>query len=228
MKPLALITGASRGVGRALALELNARGHRLALLGRPSPRQEETAALLREAGAEFTFFTAELSDRLSTDAATRAVLSQLGVPDVVIHSAGIIERAPVSEQSDAGWDALLEVNLTAPFRLTRALLPDMLKRQSGRILFVSSISAVVGTKNQSAYHASKAGVVALMRCLAEELSNTGVFTAAVLPGSIDTEMLQGSGFEPRMTPAEVAQTLAFYALDAGFGHHGAAVEMFGV
>lgn len=147
---------------------------------------------------------------------------------MVVHNAAVIERAPVQDTSLESWKEQLDVNLSAPFALTRALLPKMLAKKRGRILFVSSISAVVGTRNQSAYHASKAGLVGLMRCLAEELSDTGVMTAALLPGSVDTRMLAESRFSPRMSPREVADTLTYYALEGGLGHNGAIIEMFGV
>jgi 3-oxoacyl-[acyl-carrier protein] reductase len=103
----------------------------------------------------------------------------------------------------------------------------MRERKRGRILFVASISSTLGTKGQSAYCASKWGVLGLMKSLAEELSDTGLMTAAVLPGSVDTHMLQGSGFAPRMSAEDVARTLVFLALDAPLAHNGAVIEMFG-
>jgi len=139
-----------------------------------------------------------------------------------------VERALVHEQTDDLWDRHFEVNVTAPMRLTRALLPGMLTRNSGRILFVSSISAVFGTRSQSAYNASKAAGLAFMRCLAEELSPTQLSTMAVLPGAVDTDMLLGSGYAPQMSAEDVARTLFFYATDPSRAHNGAAVEMFGV
>ena len=118
--------------------------------------------------------------------------------------------------------------MDAPFRLTSALLPAMLAQRQGRILFVSSISAVLGSQQQAAYNASKAGLVALMRCLAEELTDTGLMTAAVLPGAIATDMLKGSGYEARMSAADVARTLCFLGIEASLAHNGGITEMFGV
>lgn len=224
---LAVITGSSRGVGRALATLLAARGIRLALLGRPSNEQTETERKLVEQGADVRFFPCDLAKPESLRAAADRLGDEVGVPSIVVHNAGMIERAPIPELSLQSWQRQLDVNLTAPFVLTQALLPSMLREGHGRILFVSSISAVVGTKGQSAYHAAKAGLLGLMRCLAEELSATGLMTAALLPGSVDTRMLAGSGFTPRMSPEEVAETLAFYALAASRAHNGAVIEMFG-
>jgi len=228
MKPRVVVTGASRGVGRASALCFAEAGFLPVLLSRPSPAQTETEYLLRQRGYEFVVVPCDLSVPTQVAAAASTVLEQAGVPDVVIHNAGIIERSRVEHTSDAQWDRQLEVNLSAPFRLTRALLPRMLAAERGRILFVSSISAKLGAIEQAAYHASKAGLVGLMRCLAEELSPTNLVTLALLPGAIDTDMLRGSPFPARMTADEVAATLLFYARAPGRGHHGSVVDMFGV
>lgn len=225
-----MISGASRGIGRALALSLakEAPSHELLLLNRRSQAQEESEGELRELGAKFTSLDCDLASRESVDAAVAAVLEAGGAPDVVVHNAGLIERSLITEMSDESWDRQLEVNLTAPLRLTRGLLPGMLARGSGRVLFVSSISAVLGSKTQAAYHASKAGLLGAMRCLAEEVSDTGVMTMALLPGSVDTRMLEGSGFPARMSPEDLARTLRFYAFEAPLAHNGASVEMFGI
>lgn len=224
----ALITGASRGIGRALALELSDRGVELVLLGRSSADQTRTEELLAEKGAKFSAHYADFKDRAALDAALVEALYSGPAPDAIVHIAGMIERAEVRQMSDRLWDDQIEINLTAPLRVTRAFLPSMLEAKKGRIVFVSSISAVLGTKSQAAYHAAKAGLLGAMKCLAEELSDTGVSTMALLPGAVKTQMLEGSGFPPRMTPEEVARTLAFYALDPSTAHNGARVEMFGV
>ena len=222
-----LITGTSRGVGRALALSSAEKGHHVICVGRPSESQSETEALLAKKGASFESHACELASAKSIAEVCANIINN-GAPDAIIHNAGMIERSPITEMSDDTWLRQLDINLNAPFRLTRALLPSMLQSGTGRVLFVSSISAVLGTKNQAAYHASKAGVVQLMRCLAEEITDTGAMTMALLPGSIDTSMLQGSGFPPRMTPEDVAKTLLWYAEQAPLAHNGAVVEMYGV
>lgn len=228
MRPAAVITGTSRGVGRATAFRLAQAGFQPLLVARPSAAQLETERLLTAAGQPFLTIACDLAQPEQVSAAGRAILDCVGAPEVVIHNAGIIERAPVQSLSDASWDEQLEVNLSAPFRLTRALLPAMLEAERGRILFVSSISAKLGAPGQAAYHASKAGMVGLMRCLAEELRETRLVTMALLPGAIDTDMLKGSPFPARMTAEEVAETLAFYARAPGRGHHGSVVDMLGV
>lgn len=224
----ALITGTSRGIGRALALELADRGVQLLLLGRSSADQTETEKLLRDKGADFSAYYCDFKDRRALDAALVEALHSGPAPIAIVHNAAMIERAEVRQMSDRLWDDQIEINLTAPLRITRAFLPKMLEARQGRVVFVSSISAVVGTKRQAAYHAAKAGLVGAMKCLAEELSDSGVSTMALLPGSVQTKMLEGSGFAARMTPEEVARTLAYYALDPSTAHNGARVEMFGV
>lgn len=224
---VAVVTGTSRGVGRAVALALAQAGVHLALVGRRSDAQSETEELLRSHSAVWRHFPCDLAVRAQVEDAARAVLDVYGAPDVLIHNAAIIERATVTELDDESWQRQIDVNLSAPFRLTRVLLPSMLQRRRGRILHVASISAVCGTRAQSAYNASKWGLVGFMKCLAEELTDTGLMTCALLPGSVDTDMLAGSGFPPRMTARDVARTLLFYATEAPLAHNGAVVEMFG-
>ena len=226
---LAVVTGASRGIGRATVLALARRGLSVAVLGRPSAEQDATVALAGEAGAPVArAFACDLAERAAIERAAQGVLAELGVPGVLVHNAGVAPRVELVEMSPAVWDETLAVNLSAPFLLTRALLPSMRRAGSGRVIFVGSISSTLGTARQSAYAATKWGVVGLMKSLAEELTGSGVVTLAVLPRSTDTRMLEGSGFPARMTAEDVAKTLAHYALDAPAAHAGSVVEMFGV
>jgi len=139
-----------------------------------------------------------------------------------------VERTRIVDTTCAAFERQLAVNLTAPFLLTKEWLPAMLERRSGRLVFVGSISSTIGAAGAAAYCASKWGLVGFVKSLAEELSGSGLMAVTVLPGSVDTQMLEGSGFAPRMTAAEVANTLTHYALDAPLAHNGGVVEMFGV
>lgn len=223
-----VLTGPSRGVGRATSLALVAKGCRLVLLGRASDAMEAVAGAARAARGDVNIIDVDLADPLGVERAAAHVLERAGAPDVLINNAGIIERSAVVETTLDSWNRQLSVNLTAPFVLTRALLPAMLDRRRGRIINIGSISSTLGTADAAAYCASKWGLVGLTKSLAKELSDTGLMAVAILPGSVDTRMLQGSGFEPRMTPEDVAKTIAYFALDAPLAHNGAAVEMFGV
>lgn len=223
-----LISGASRGIGRATALACAARGAELGLLGRPSARQDETVESCRKAGAKRVLtLAADATQVEQLERASAEYLQAFGAPDAIIHSAGIAARTSVEGTTVASWQEQLQVNLSAPFLVTRALLPAMRARRAGRIVFVGSISSTLGTANLSGYCASKWGLIGLMKSLAAELTDSGLMTCAVLPGSVDTEMLVGSGFAPRMSPESVAQTLVHYAFDAPLAHNGASIEMFG-
>jgi len=224
-----LITGMSRGIGRATALACAARGAQLGLLGRPSERQRESAELCRQLGAKSVLsLAADATQFAQLERAAGKFLELFGAPDAVIHSAGIAVRSSIETTSIASWQEQLQINLSAPFVLTRALLPAMRARGTGRIVFVGSISSTLGTANLAGYCASKWGLVGLMKSLAAELTDSGLMTCAVLPGSVDTEMLVGSGFPPRMSAESVAQTLVHYAFDAPLAHNGSCIDMFGV
>ncbi len=224
----ALLTGASRGIGRATAVELARRGVKLMLLGRDSPALADTKGLLLRSAALFETFAADLEDAEGTVAMCRRIVEEFGIPDIVVNNAGIVDRQAVERLSVASWERQFAVNLRAPFLITRELLPSLRAAGHGRIIHVASISATLGAANASAYCASKWGLVGFMKSLAEELKDSGLMTLAILPGSVETEMLKGSGFAPRMTPKDVAKTIAHYALDAPLAHNGSVIEMFGV
>jgi 3-oxoacyl-[acyl-carrier protein] reductase len=144
-----------------------------------------------------------------------------------VHNAGIVHRNSIEATTDASWDEQLAVNLRAPFQLTRALLPSMKAAGAGRHVYVGSISSTLGSANSAAYCAAKWGLVGLMKSVAEDLTDSGLMAVAILPGSVDTEMLVGSGFSPRMTSEDVAKTIAYFAISAPRSHNGGVVEMFG-
>ncbi len=220
------VSGASRGIGRATAIAFARRDFRVTLIGRPSPGHEETVGLIRDITGNVGLLECDLASR----SAVQRVAEDLSedAPDVMVHNAATIERAAVTELTDASWDHHMQVNVHAPLAMTRALLPAMLERKSGRLLFVGSISATLGTANQAAYNASKWALLGFVKCVAEELSDSGLMAASVLPGSVDTQMLAGSGFAARMTPADVAATLLYLGTDAPLAHNGAAIELYGV
>jgi len=226
---VALVTGAGRGVGRAVAIALAKRGFHMALLGRPSPQHAEGAALIAAAAQHpLLQVFADFADAAALERAAAEVVAKLGAPAVVVHNAGVVVRARIEETSVAAWDEQLDVNLRAPFVLTRALLPSMRQNRTGRFVFIGSISGTLGSPGAAAYAASKWGLTGFCKSLAEELKDSGLMACAVLPGSIDTDMLKGAPFPPRMSAAEVAKTVEFLAVDAALAHNGAVVEMFGV
>lgn len=225
--PYAIVTGSSRGIGLATALELAARGLDVALVGRPSADLAAASGRVSAHGVRAHRIDCDLGDDGAIDRAAQRLLDELGAPAAVVHNAGVIQRAPVEALSTLSWDQQFAVNVRAPFLLTRALLPSMKRALTGRFVFVGSISSTLGTAGASAYCASKWALAGFVKSLAEELGGTGLMAVCVLPGSVDTRMLQGSGFTPRMSAEDVAKTLIFYALDAPLAHNGALVEMFG-
>jgi 3-oxoacyl-[acyl-carrier protein] reductase len=223
-----VITGTSRGIGRATALRVAARGRDLALIGRPSAAQDETRRLCEERGVRARAYACELAEPAAIDAAARALLAELGPPATVIHNAAVLERGPrVHEIAPEAWDRVLAVNLRAPYLLSRALLPAMLAAGRGRLVHVSSISGTLGAPHAASYGASKWGIIGLAKSLAEELRGTGLQSIAILPGSVDTDMLKQTPFPPDMSADEVAEVIVFHALDAPPEINGAAVEVYG-
>jgi 3-oxoacyl-[acyl-carrier protein] reductase len=229
LSEVALVTGAGRGVGRAVALSLAQRGMQLALIGRPSPQHGEVVALVEQlSGRRPLDVFADFADSTALERAAERVVSELGAPHVVVHNAGVVVRARIEQTSIAAWDEQLDVNLRAPFVLTRGLLPSMRAAGRGRFVFIGSISGTLGSPGAAAYAASKWGLTGFVKSLAEELSDSGLMACAVLPGSIDTDMLKGAPFPPRMSAEDVAKTVVFLALDAPIAHNGGTIEMFGV
>ena len=229
MSGVALVTGAGRGVGRAVALSFARRGLKLALVGRPSTGHAETASLVRSLSPHLPLeVAADFADAASLESAAARVVAELGAPSVVVHNAGMVVRASIEDTSVAAWDEQMGVNLRAPFVLTRALLPSMRAARRGRFVFVGSISGTLGSPGAAGYAASKWGLTGLMKSLAEELKDTGLMACALLPGSIDTDMLKGSPYPPRMSAEDVAKSIELLALDVPLSHNGATLEMFGV
>jgi 3-oxoacyl-[acyl-carrier protein] reductase len=227
-RELAVITGASRGIGRATALLLSRRGLDVALLGRPSPALDEAREACRMAGACATLCPCDLALPDEVDRACRALVEELGAPRVVVNNAGVVQRGtPIHETRVEAWDHVMAVNLRGPFVVVRALLPSMLANKRGRFIQIASISATLGSPGAASYAASKWGLVGLTKSLAEELRGTGLEAMAILPGSVDTDMLRGSGFTPEMTADDVANTVVYAALDAPSAMTGSAIEIFG-
>ncbi|MBX7116754.1 MAG: SDR family oxidoreductase [Myxococcaceae bacterium] len=219
----ALVTGASRGIGRAIALSLAQNGADLVLTSSQAQGTAAVEAQVRALGRKATGFKADLARRDEVD----ALIAHAGAIDWLINNAGTFHRAPVVSTADADWDRSLEVNLTVPFRLSRAFLPSLLKRGHGGIVNISSISGTLGTPQFSAYCASKWGLNGFTKALAEELKNTGVKVFAVLPGSTDTDMLKAAGFTPVMKPDDVANVVRYLCSDAPLAMSGSLVEVFG-
>jgi NAD(P)-dependent dehydrogenase (short-subunit alcohol dehydrogenase family) len=211
-----IVTGASRGIGKACAQELGGAGARLAICARTAPQ------------APFGVFSERCDVSRANEVARffRDVEQHVGAPDVVVLNAGILERGPVESFSEEQWDQVLDVNLKSAFLCAKAAWPA-LRKTKGRIVAVGSISGTLGTAQAAAYNASKWGLTGFIKSLAEEGREAGIFCALVLPGSTDTEMLRKTPFPPQIQPADVARVVRFLAADAPFAMTGSAVEVFG-
>ncbi len=226
-RPVALVTGASRGIGAATALFLAEAGCDLVITSTKKGGTAKTARACAAHGARVLELAYDSGAPKSADALVARALKRFGRIDVLVNNAGIVVRKPVDAMTDADFESVVRVNLVGPFHLCRRVLPGMVARKAGRVVNVSSISATVGTSEHTGYCASKWGLDGLMKALAEELRGTGVVVASVLPGSVDTDMLAGSGFTPDMEPEEVARVIRFLALEAPAAVHGGRFEVFG-
>jgi NAD(P)-dependent dehydrogenase (short-subunit alcohol dehydrogenase family) len=224
---IAVVTGGGRGIGRSISLELARRGCDVALLGRSLESLATTAESILALGRRVLAVPCDVTSSAAVERACALVLSDVGVPSTVVLNAGVVHRAPVASMTEAQWDDVIDVNLKGTFLVTRAFLPRMLDLKRGRFVALGSISSTLGTPLQSAYCAAKWATVGFVKSLAEELRGTGLQAMCVMPGSVDTDMLKGSGFAPAMQPEDVAKTVAFLALDAPDAMNASSVEVFG-
>ena len=201
----ALVTGAGGGIGRALSLRLAARGWRLALVGhRPAPLRE-TARLCRGLGAETLELAADVAAPREVEAAVAEAGRAFGALDGVANNAGAVRHEPIEELEPDAWRAMLDVNLTGPYLVTRAALPWLRRGDAPSVVMVSSTLGMVGLPRSAAYCAAKGGLNNFARALAVELAPQGVRVNVVCPGVIDTPMLDAPGEDPSDRAARVAR-----------------------
>lgn len=190
---VALVTGASRGIGRVISLRLARAGAQLVLAGRDQTGLEETALLVTTAGGISPMIChMDLLDRTSITTSVSKTLEAFGRIDVLVNNSGITGNpVALTELPEKDWDETIDTNLKGPFLLTQAVLPDMLRRRSGSIVFIGSVTGKRPFKNRSAYGASKLGLVGLMRTLAVEVASEGIRVNLISPGFVAGSRLEG-------------------------------------
>jgi len=185
----ALVTGAGRGIGQAVAVRLATEGYRVALTARSADQLEETARLC---GGKTLVLPADMLDPAAPDAVVSEVERAWGPVAVLVANAGAGDSAPVARITDEMWQRQIDLNLTAPFRCLRRVVPSMADEGWGRVVVLASIAAKRGDPYIAAYTAAKHGVLGLVRSAAAELARTGVTVNAVCPAYVDTPMTDGS------------------------------------
>jgi 3-oxoacyl-[acyl-carrier protein] reductase len=223
---IALVTGASQGIGRACALELARAGATLAVTDINEIKLADVAAEIAAAGGQAAPFRLDVSSEESIKAGAKAVLERFGKVEILVNNAGITRDGLMMRMKRADWELVLDINLTGAFLLTQALLSPMLKNRWGRIVNMASVVGRSGQAGQVNYAASKAGLIGLTRSLAREVASRGITVNAVAPGFIETPMtavlteqqsaamLAQIPLGRRGTAEDIAQAVKFLASDA--------------
>ena len=186
---VALVTGSSRGLGRAMALKLAQDGFRVAVhYGRNHAEAEKVAAEITAAGGAAEVFGADLSQPANAGKLVDEVIAKMGRLDVLVNNAGITRDGLAIRMKDEDWDAVLQTNLSSAFTASRSAIKHMMKNRSGRIINVSSVVALAGNPGQANYIASKAGLIGLTKALAKEYGGRGITVNAIAPGFIESDM----------------------------------------
>ena len=200
---IALVTGASQGIGRACALALAEAGATVALAARNEAKLAEVAAEIEAGGGKAAAFALDVASEESIKAGAKAILERFGKVEVLVNNAGITRDGLVLRMKRADWDDVLATNLTGAFLLTQALLSAMLRTRWGRIINISSVVGRTGQAGQVNYAATKAGLIGMTRSLAREVASRGVTVNAVAPGYIETPMT--AVLDEKQTAAMIAQ-----------------------
>ena len=218
----ALVTGASGGIGAAIARTLHAQGAVVVLSG---TREAALASLAGELGERAHVCAADLRDPAAPDALVAAAEAKAGPVAILVNNAGLTRDMLALRMKDEDWAAVLDVDLTAPFRLARACLKGMVRRRAGRIIGIASIVGATGNPGQANYAAAKAGLIGMSKALAQEVASRGITVNVVAPGFIATPMTDALSEEQRLqlsgriplgrlgVPADVAAAVAFLAAE---------------
>ncbi|MFA7467069.1 MAG: 3-oxoacyl-[acyl-carrier-protein] reductase [Desulfotomaculaceae bacterium] len=227
---VALVTGSSRGIGRAVALELARRGAAVAVnYAGNAAAAEETATAVRDTGARAMVVRADVAVQEQVDSMVRSVMDEYGRLDILVNNAGVTRDNLLPRLREEDWDTVLNINLKGAYNCSRAVMRPMLKAKWGRIINISSVVGLTGNPGQANYAASKAGLLGLTKSVAQEMGSRNITVNAVAPGYIETEMtallpnenkdalLSRVALRRLGKPDEVASAVAFLASEeAGY------------
>ena len=224
---IALVTGASRGIGRAIALRLATEGADIVVnYNANAEAANEVASDIKASGARAIAVQADVGLAADVERLVEQSLKEFSRIDVLVNNAGITRDTLIMRMSEADWDTVIDTNLKSAFLMTKAVLRPMLRQRGGRIVNITSISGVMGNAGQANYSASKAGLIGFTRSTAREVASRGITCNAVAAGVIDTEIWQGvpeAAIDSLMqlvptarkgTPEDIAEAVAFLASDA--------------
>lgn len=226
---VALVTGASRGIGKATALALGAKGATVIGTATSDSGAEAITAYLKEAGINGKGVALDVTSQENIDAVLKAMGEEFGAPSILVNNAGITRDNLLMRMKDDDWDAIMETNLKSVYRMSKAVLRPMTKARKGRIISIASVVALMGNAGQTNYSAAKAGMIGFTKSLAREIGPRGITVNAVAPGFIDTDMTKALAEEHKQMllnqiplnrlgqPEEIAAAVAFLASpEAGY------------
>lgn len=224
--PVAIVTGASQGIGAATALKLVERGFAVGIAARRPMGLVNVQNRIQQAGGYAFVAPTDVTEPGQVGELVEETERRLGPVALLVNAAGAVHRAPLTSTSDADFDSVLGVNLKGTFLCTRAVLPGMIERRRGRIVNLAAMAARIGAPRLAAYCASKWGVVGLTKACAEELRPAGISVFAVCPGSVDTESYRAAipGAKPRSAPEAVADVIAWLGSEAPAAMSGSVVD----
>jgi len=207
---VALVTGASRGIGLAVARRLGRMGAQISICARNQANLEEARSSLRDTGVEVLASPTDVTREDQVSAVVRKTQEALGPIDILVNNAGIGVFGPFHQQGEAQWDAVVDTNLKSVFLMSRAVAPEMIRRKTGHIINISSLAGRNTFANGAIYCASKWGLLGLSGCMAEDLRGHGIRVSAICPGSVNTEFSLLAGKDPSkmLQPADVAHAVA--------------------
>lgn len=220
---VAVVTGGSKGIGRAIALTLSAEGAKVMICSRHLEAAQVVVSEIQAAGGEGTAIQADMARRLDAEALIQGCVERFGRLDILVNNAAITKDGLVLRMKEEDWDAVLNVNLKGAFFTTRAALRPMLKQQSGRIVNIASVVGMMGNPGQANYVAAKAGLIGFTKAVAKEVASRAITVNAVAPGFVETEMTEGLSGDLKAAylkqipvgrfgaPTEVAALVSFLA-----------------